>query len=180
MSSFVILALVVIAMLYVLSTYNSLVRMKNKVKEAFSTMDVYLKKRFDLIPNIVATVKGYAKHEAETLEKVIAMRNGARSTGEQIEAEKQITQAVHNIMVVAEQYPQLQANQQFLNLQAQLEQCEKDIANARLYYNGTVRQFNDKIMTVPSNLVASMFHFTEQPMFEVDSADERKNVKVEF
>lgn len=177
-----IIALIVLAVvaLYALSTYNALVGLRNKVEEAFSTMDVFLKKRYDQLPNLVNIVKGYAKHESETLEKVIGMRTRANSTDEKVEAEKQISQAVHQINVVAEQYPDLKANQNFLKLQEQLNGIEEDISNARRYYNGSVREYNDKVMMAPSNIVANLFGFTRKPMFEVDNADERKNVKVEF
>lgn len=177
-----IIALIVLAVvaLYALFTYNALVGLRNKVEEAFSTMDVFLKKRYDQLPNLVNIVKGYAKHESETLEKVIGMRTRANSTDEKVEAEKQISQAVHQINVVAEQYPDLKANQNFLKLQEQLNGIEEDISNARRYYNGSVREYNDKVMMAPSNIVANLFGFTRKPMFEVDNADERKNVKVEF
>lgn len=174
-----IVILVVIG-LYVLSTYNGLVGLRNKVDEAFSTMDVYLKKRFDQIPNLVATVKGYAKHEAETLEKVVAMRSGAKTTDEMVEAEKQMSAAIKQVMVTVEAYPDLKANTNFQDLQRQLNAVEQDIANARKYYNGSVREYNNKVQMAPSNLVANLFGFTTRKMFEVDSAEERKNVKVEF
>jgi len=176
----VLIGIAVVVGLYLMATYNSLIGLRNKVEEAFSTMDVYLKKRFDLIPNLVATVKGYAKHEAETLEKVIAMRSGAANPGEQLEAEKQITSAIRNIMVTVERYPDLKANQNFLDLQSQLKTIEEDIANSRRYYNGSVRQYNDKVMMFPGNIVAGFFHFEKKPMYEVDDAEERKNVKVSF
>lgn len=177
---FIALIVLVVVCLYVLSTYNSFVQLRNKVDEAFSTMDVYLKKRFDLIPNLVATVKGYAKHEAETLEKVVAMRSGAKTQDEMVEAEKQMTQAIRQVMVTVEAYPDLKANSNFQDLQRQLSAIEEDIANSRRYYNGSVRQYNDKVQMAPSNLVANIFGFTTRKMFEVDSAEERKNVKVEF
>lgn len=177
-----IIALVILAVvaLYALTTYNALVQLRNKVEEAFSTMDVYLKKRFDLIPNLVATVKGYSKHEAETLEKVIAMRSGAKTTDEKVEAEKQMSQAIRQLLVTVEAYPDLKANASFLDLQNKLNELEEDISNSRRYYNGSVRQYNDKVQMAPSNLVANLFGFTTRKMFEVDSAEERKNVKVEF
>ncbi len=177
-----IIALIVLVVVgfYVLTTYNSFIQLRNKVDEAFSTMDVFLKKRFDLIPNLVATVKGYAKHEAETLEKVVAMRSGAKTQDEMVEAEKQMTQAIRQVMVTVEAYPDLKANTNFQDLQRQLSAIEEDIANSRRYYNGSVRQYNDKIQMAPSNLVANIFGFTARKMFEVDSAEERKNVKVEF
>jgi len=180
MISLIVIAAIVVVALWAMMTYNSLVGLQNKVEEAFSTMDVYLKKRFDMIPNLVATVKGYAKHEAETLEKVIGLRTRATNRTEQIEAEKQMSSAIRDIMVTVEAYPDLKANQNFLDLQQQLKAIEEDIANSRRYYNGSVRQFNDKVMMVPSNIIANLCHFEKKPLYEVDSAEERKNVKVEF
>lgn len=177
----IILIIILVAVgLYVLSTYNSFISLRNKVDEAFSTMDVYLKKRFDQIPNLVATVKGYAKHEAETLERVVALRQGATTPDEKVEAEKQMSSALRQLLVTVEAYPDLKANTQFQELMQQLNTVEMDIANARKYYNGSVRQYNDKVQMAPSNIVANLFGFTTRPMYEVDSAEERKNVKVEF
>ncbi|MCQ2613298.1 MAG: LemA family protein [Treponemataceae bacterium] len=182
MVGIIVIAVVVLILLWALATYNKLVKGKNLCEEGFSTMDVYLKKRFDLIPNLVATVKGYAKHEAETLEKVIAARNNNMnaSTEARLEDEKRISEAVKNINIVAEQYPDLKANQNFIDLQKQLQSLEEDIANSRKYYNGCVREFNNMVMMVPSNIIAGIGHFTKQPLYEVDDASERKNVKVEF
>ncbi len=182
MVGIILIAVVVLILLWALATYNKLVKGKNLCEEGFSTMDVYLKKRFDLIPNLVATVKGYAKHEAETLEKVIAARNNNMnaSTEVRLEDEKRISEAVKNINIVAEQYPDLKANQNFIDLQKQLQSLEEDIANSRKYYNGCVREFNNMVMMVPSNIIAGIGHFKKQPLYEVDDASERKNVKVEF
>lgn len=179
----IFLAIVVIAVLWYVSTYNSFVHLKNKVEEAFSTMDVYLKKRYDLIPNLVETVKGYAKHESETLANVIGARNraaSATSVDEKMEAEKQLNASMMNLFAVSEQYPDLKANQNFLSLQHDLKEMEGEITNARKYYNAVVRNFNTKCETIPSNIVANIAHFEKQPLFEVDSAEERKNVKVSF
>lgn len=176
----VILVIVVICVFAVISAYNKLVRMRNKVDEGFATMDVYLKKRFDLIPNLVATVKGYSKHEADTLEQVIARRGNAKGTGEILESEKAIGGAIHNLFAVAEAYPELKANTNFMDLQGQLKSIEEDIANARRYYNALVRTYNDAIMTVPTNIIAGLFHFEKREMFAVDDENERQNVKVEF
>lgn len=174
------LAVIAVIAMWLMGTYNSLIGMRNKVDEAFSTMDVFLKKRFDLIPNLVATVKGYAKHESETLERVVAMRSGAKTTDEKVAAEKEMTQAIRQLMVTVEAYPELKANTSFLDLQQQLRAIEEDISNSRRYYNGSVREYNNKVQMVPSNIVASIFGFQTRQMFEVDSAEERKNVKVEF
>lgn len=179
---YIIIAIVVIIAIFALTTYNSLVRLNNKVKEAFSTMDVYLKKRWDLIPNIVETVKGYAAHEKETLASVINLRNGAydsMSDEEKIKANKELSKGVVKIMALAEAYPELKANENFKDLSQQLTRVEEDIANSRKYYNGVVRTFNDKVLVFPNNIIAGLFGFKEREMFEVDAA-ERENVKVEF
>ena len=177
------LAIVVIAVVWYVSTYNNFINLKNKVEEAYSTMDVYLKKRYDLIPNLVETVKGYAKHESETLASVIGARNkaaNATSVGEKMEAEKQLNTSMMNLFAISEQYPDLKANQNFLSLQHDLKDMEGEITNARKYYNAVVRNFNTKCETIPSNIVANIAHFEKQPLFEVESEEERKNVKVSF
>lgn len=182
----IIIAVVVIALIavYIFTCYNSLIRLRNSVEEAFATMDVYLKKRWDLIPNIVATVKGYAKHEAETLEKVVAARsNGGYknlSADDKIAANAEISRAVANIYAVAEQYPDLKANQNFMNLSSELSNIESDIANARKFYNAVVKKYNNKVEMFPSNIIASMFKFGKKQMFVVENEAERQNVKVEF
>ena len=176
------IAVVVLILLFVLVTYNSLVRLKNKVEEAFATMDVYLKKRWDLIPNLVETVKGYAKHEKETLTEVIEMRNKSynqMSDEEKIAANQQLSRGIAKIFALSESYPELKANSNFMDLSNQLSKVEEDIANSRKYYNGVVRSYNDKIAMFPSNLIAGMFGYKRKSMFEADEA-ERENVKVEF
>ena len=171
----VIIVLIVLLILYVVSCYNKLVRLSNKVDEGFSTMDVYLKKRFDLIPNLVETVKGYAKHESDTLQ-----RNMAQTSKDVMDSENKITKAIQGIFAVAEQYPDLKANTNFMDLQNQLKKVEEDIANARKYYNALVREYNDAILIVPTNVIASMFHFEKKTMFEVSDASQRENVQVKF
>ena len=156
--------------------------MKNRVDESFSTMDVYLKKRWDLIPNIVETVKGYAKHEKSTLSDVIKLRNGAydnMSSDEKIKANQQLSKGITKIMALAEQYPDLKANESFLSLQKELTTCEEKITYARQFYNDSVLSYNNKIELFPSSIIASMFHFEKEKFFEA-SADERKNVQVKF
>ncbi len=178
----IVLVIVVLLVIWVVTTYNKLIGLRNQCEEAFSTMDVYLKKRFDLIPNLVETVKGYAKHEAETLQNVIAARNaaGTTSVAQRMKDENAISGALRQIFALSESYPDLKANSNFVNLQNQLKSVEEDIANARKYYNAVVKQYNDKCMMVPSNLIASMGHFEKKVMFEVDSAEERRNVNVKF
>lgn len=177
----IVVAIVVLILIWVMSTYNNLVRQRNQCEEAFSTMDVYLKQRFDLIPNVVATVKGYAAHEAETLEKVVSMRaNAGKSVNEKLAAEGELSNALTKVFAVAESYPDLKANANFINLQNQLSDMETDIANARKYYNGCVKMYNDKCMMVPSNIVAGIFGFGTYELYTVEDEAERKNVKVEF
>ena len=156
--------------------------MKNLVEEGWSTIDVQLKKRYDLIPNLVETVKGYAKHESGTLEKVIAARNAAMTASgdAKLAAENALSGTLKSLFALQESYPDLKANTNFIDLQNQLKQIENEIASARRYYNGTVKEFNNKIQMFPSNLVAGMMHLEKRAYFELDSEEERKNVKVQF
>lgn len=179
----IIIAIVVIIALFAMGSYNGLVKSKNQVEEAFSTMDVYMKKRYDLIPNLVETVKGYAKHESETLEQVTAARNaamGATSIDEKLANENALTGTLKSLFAVAESYPDLKANTNFMDLQRQLQHIEEDIANSRKYYNASVKNLNNKIEMFPSSIFAGMFHFEKKPYFEVSSQEERENVKVQF
>ena len=179
----IIIAIIIVLAIAFVGMYNSFIKLKNSCEEAFSTMDVYMKKRFDLIPNLVETVKGYAAHEKETLEKVMAARNGIQSAAtveEKMAQENVLTGTLKSLFAVAEAYPDLKANTNFLDLQNQLQSVEEDIANSRKYYNAVVKQFNTKCEMFPSNIIASIFHFERKPMFEVDSAEERKNVEVKF
>lgn len=179
----VLLLIAIIIIGWYISTHNKLIRMKNSVEEAFSTIDVYLKKRFDLIPNIVETVKGYAKHESETFQKITEARaklGSATSPDEKIEADKQMTTAVRGLFAVAENYPELKANANFMDLQAQLKSMEGEIAQSRKYYNATVREFNIKIQSFPSSIVARKMKLENATLYEVESTEERQNVKVSF
>ena len=179
-----VLALLVVGIvIWLISTYNKFVAMRNNIEEAFSTMDVYLKKRYDLIPNLVETVKGYAKHEKETLEKVMQARYSAMNSAtveQRIDNENILQGALKSLFAVSENYPQLQANENFRDLQNSLQRLEEEIANSRKYYNGTVNLYNTKRETFPHNLIAKWFKFTKKPLYEVDNAEERKNVKVSF
>ena len=178
----VIVAVVVLILVYVLTTDNSLVRLRTHVEEGFSTMDVYLKKRWDLIPNLVETVKGYAKHESETLEQVVKLRGASydsMDTNQKVDVNNQLTAGITKLLAVAENYPDLKANENFKELTAQLSKIEDDIANSRKYYNGTVKQMNNKVQMFPSNIIAGMFGFKTSKMFEAQEA-ERENVKVQF
>lgn len=172
----------IIVVVFVWITYNALVQLRNKVKEAFSTMDVYLKKRYDLIPNLVDLVKGYAKHEAETLEQVTQMRAESQKAGldTAINNEMKIGDALQSLLVVVEKYPDLKANTNFLDLQERLSKMEEEIAFSRRYYNGSVREYNDKCQMFPLNLVAGIFGFKEMPMYSVESDKERQVVDVKL
>lgn len=182
----VVIGVVVLIILWFISVYNSLVRLRALYEEAFSGMDIYMKKRYDLVPNLVETVKGYAAHESGTLEAVINARNravnisGTGSVEDRIKSEGELSDAISRLMVVVEQYPQLKADSQFLNLSQQLSAIEDDIAQARKYYNGAVRQFNTKIAIFPASIVASMGSFTKQPYFEMEDTSERQTPKVQF
>ncbi len=178
----IIVAIIVLVALWVISTYNKLVRVRTMAEEGFSTMDVYLKKRFDLIPNVVSTVKGYAKHEAETFERVVAARNTAYTkgdNGEIMKAEGELSTALKSLFALAESYPELKANENFIKLQGTLETIETDIAQARKYYNGCVKTYNMALMVFPTCLIAGLFGFHKMSFFEAAST-ERENVKVEF
>ncbi|MGI6736476.1 MAG: LemA family protein [Anaerovoracaceae bacterium] len=178
----VIVAAVIIAIWFI-AGYNSFVRASNNVNEAFSTMDVYMKKRFDLIPNLVETVKGYAAHEKQTLSSVVAARNATQtsaSDAERLQAEGMLTRTLRSLFAVAENYPDLKANQNFLDLQQQLRSIEEEIANSRKFYNGNVKIFNNMCQMFPSSILASIFHFGARPMFEVENVQERRNVQVSF
>lgn len=175
-------ALAVIIILWFISAYNRFVSLRNRVEEAFSTMDVYLKKRYDLVPNLVETVKGYAKHESTTLENVVKARNmamGAQSLEERAQGENMLSGTLKSLFALAESYPELKANQNFMDLQGQLSAIENDIMNARKWYNAIVREYNIAREAFPSVIVANMMHLEKKPMFEIEGA-ERQNVKVQF
>lgn len=181
----IIIAVIVIVLaivIWVISTRNSLVSLQNNVEEGFATIDVYLKKRWDLIPNLVETVKGYAAHENNTLNGVVSARNAAMTASspeQKIAAENQLSGALRSLFALKEAYPDLKANEQFAILQTQLMSIENDIAHHRKYYNATVKQFNNKVMFFPSNIIANMMKLTKKPYFEADEA-ERQNVQVKF
>lgn len=179
----IFLAVVVLFFLYSISIYNNLVKLKNLVQEAWSSIDVMLKKRHDLIPNLIETVKGYATHERETLDSVTRARvqaMGAQSVEEKEAAEKKLSQAMLNLNAVAEQYPDLKANSNFQQLQLELSNLEGDIEKARRYYNGTVRENNTLVESFPSNIVAGVFHFAKSPFFELTNVAEREVPQVKF
>ena len=167
---------------FVIGTRNNLVSLRNKVKNQWSQIDVNLKRRSDLIPNLVETVKGYAKHEKSTLEDVIKARNtfvSAKTPEEEMKAAGEITQAVSKLFALAESYPELKANENFLSLQGELKETEDKISYARQFYNDTVMIYNNKVQMFPSSIIASMFNFKEELFFEANE-EERKNVEVKF
>ena len=182
MVTYIVIGVLVVLAVLVLFTYNNLVQLRNKVKEAFSTMDVYLKKRYDLIPSLVEVVKGYAKHETDTLQEVTQMRVNAQKgdLDTAIDSEIKIGDALKSIFLVVEKYPDLKANSNFLDLQERLSKMEEEIAFSRRYYNGSVREFNDKCQMFPFNLIAGMFGFKALPMYQVDSDKERQVVDVQL
>lgn len=177
-----IFSIILVAVLGILAAgiifmYNKFISLRNKVEEAFALMDVYLKKRYELIPNLVAAIKGYMDHEATTLEKVVKARANATNRGSQLDAESDISQNLGSIMIVAEKYPALKANEGFEQLHKQLKEIECDIESSRRYYNGSIREYNTTIQTFPNNLIASALHFGPMKMFEATSA-ERNSVNV--
>lgn len=180
---YVLLILVVLIGLYFMGTYNKLVRSRTMVEEGWSGIDVQLKKRYNLIPNLIETVKGYASHEKETLQQVIQARNAAQSaTGVKAQkaAETQLNSALANIFALSEAYPDLKANTNFLQLQNELSAIEGDIEKSRRYYNGTVRENNVLVESFPSNIVANMFNFYLSEFFEISNEGERANPQVKF
>ena len=182
MIKYIIIGVIVLIILFILVVFNGIVKLNNKVKEAFSTMDVYLKKRWDLIPNIVETVKGYTEHEKETLESVISLRNttyDSMSVEDKLKTNEKLNQEISKIMALSEAYPDLKASPSFRKLSEELTRVEDEIANSRKYYNGCVRKFNNKVETFPNNVVAKLFGFNSKEMFSITN-DERQNVKVEL
>lgn len=176
--------LILVIGLILMTSYNKLVSLKNKVLESWSGIDVQLKRRYDLIPNLVNTVKGYAAHESGTLEKVIQARNMAMSAGsnthERIEAENMLSGTLKSLFALSENYPDLKANASFLDLQNKLSEIEENLSNARRYYNALVRDNNTYVDSFPSNLVANAFKFEKFDFFELESDNERKNPEVKF
>ena len=178
----IILVIIVVLVLLVIGAYNGLVRLRNRVDNAWAQIDVQLKRRYDLIPNLVETVKGYAAHERQTLEAVIEARNMAMSAqgpAQQAQAENMISGALKSLFALSEAYPDLKANQNFLNLQEELTGTEGRIAYARQFYNDTVQRYNTKIQTFPSVVLAGMLHFTGREYFEVEETA-RDAVRVSF
>lgn len=179
---YVILAILIVVALWIMAIYNGLIKSKNRVDEAWSDMDVQLKRRYDLIPNLVNTVKGYATHEKELFEKVTEARTramNAGSTEEKVQAENALSGTLKSLFAVSENYPDLKANQNFLELQRELTDTEDKIMASRRFYNGNVRDFNTKIQVFPTNMIAGALKFSAREFFEAEEK-EKENVKVEF
>jgi LemA protein len=179
----IVLGVIVLLVLYVVLTYNGLVRLRNRVEAAWAQIDVQLKRRYDLIPNLVETVKGYASHERQTLEAVTAARTAsmnAQGPAQQAQAENMLSGALKSLFAVAEAYPELKANQNFLQLQEELTGTEGRISYARQFYNDTVQRLNTKIQSFPANVLAGMFGFKEREYFEIEDLATREAPKVQF
>ena len=177
---FGVLSLAII--IYLINAYNKGIILRNYVREAFSTMDVYMKKRWDLIPNLVETAKGYMAHEQNTLTKITELRNqnySGMSNEQKMDVNAQLGFGLAKLIAVAENYPDLKANENFSKLMDELSAVEEDIANSRKYYNGTVREFNNFTELFPTNIIAMIFNFKAEKMYEISDA-ERENVKVSF
>lgn len=184
MSVFLIFLVIVAVLIFAfVGIYNGLVKLRNSSEQAWSDVDVQLKRRYDLVPNLVETVKGYASHEKETFEKVVQARNQAMqaaSPEDKAQAENFLQSTLKSLFALAEAYPELKANQNFIKLQAELANIEEQIQLARRYYNAVVRDLNTRIESVPSNIVATMFGFQKKGYFELESAEERKAPEVSF
>ncbi len=179
----IILIIVVLLILFVISVYNKLVTLRQRTKNSFSQMDVQLQRRFDLIPNLVETIKGYMTHESDTLAKVTELRTSwanAKTVDEKAKLDNELSSSLKTIMAVSEAYPDLKANQNFTSLQTELAETEDKISYSRQFYNDSVTKYNTELEKFPSNIIAGMFHFTAESLFEVDNAEARKNVKVDF
>lgn len=179
----ILIALIVVVGLWFILTYNGLITLRNRVDEAWSDIDVQLKRRYDLIPNLVNTVKGYASHEAGTFEKVIQARNlamGAKGAHDKAEAENMLTNTLKSIFALAEAYPDLKANQNFMKLQDELSDTENKVQASRRFYNGNVRDFNTKLQVFPTNLVGNMLGFKNYEFFEIGNEAERATPNVQF
>ena len=184
MGIYIALGVLVLLVLIFVGLYNGLVRLRNQVKNAWAQIDVQLKRRHDLIPNLVETAKGYMTHERETLEAITKARNLAAGTaggaGERGGVEGQLSQATSQFFVVVEQYPDLKANQNFLSLQEELSSTENKISFSRQFYNDQTMHYNTKIQSIPANIVAGMFNFKEEAFFEIEDAAERNVPQVKF
>ena len=180
---YIIIGIIVVLVIAVIAIYNGLVSARQKVENAWSQIDVQLQRRFDLIPNLVESVKGYMEHEKTVLAQVTSLRSSwanANSVAEKATLDNQLSDALKTIMAVAENYPDLKANQNFSELQEELRNTENKISFSRQFYNDTVTMYNTKLEVVPSNIIASMFKFKPKELFEVENEEVKKNVKVDF
>ena len=180
---YVILAIVIILILFVIATYNNLVSARAKVDNAWSQIDVQLQRRFDLIPNFVETVKGYATHESETFEKIAKLRTAwanSNTISEKADINNQLSNTLKTIMAVSENYPELKKKQKFSELSEELRKTENKISFSRQFYNDTTTMYNEKLLLFPSNIIANMFNFTARDLFTAENDEARKNVKVDF
>ncbi len=183
MALFAVLGIVAVLAVLAISVYNNLVGLREKVNEAWSGVETFLKKRYDMIPNLVETVKGYAKHEEDVFTKVTEMRTRAMSAGspdDQIKAENALSGTLKTLFAVAENYPDLKANQNFMQFQADYTALEDELNKSRRFYNATVRDYNTTRLVFPNNILAGMLGFTARAYFELDSEEEKKNVEVKF
>ena len=179
----IIVLLAIILVIWIWASYNAFVKLKNNVDESYSTMDVYMKKRYDLIPNLVETVKGYAKHEEKTLEGVMQARYSCMSANnieEKAKYENMLSGTLKSLFAVSENYPNLKADQNFIDLQNSLKSLEEEIATSRKYYNGCVKTYNIKRESFPSNMIAKWFKFGKRDLFEITEVEERNAPKVDF
>ncbi len=180
---FLLPAALVLAVLWLVAVHNALIRIRNQTDEAWSDIDVQLKRRYDLIPNLISTVKGYAAHESGVFEKVSEARAaamGAKNPADKATAENMLSGTLKSLFAVTEAYPELKANENFLKLQDELSDTENKIQAARRFYNGNVRDLNTKLQIFPTNIIASMFSFTAKPFFGMENEAERNNVEVKF
>lgn len=174
-----ILGIVIILFLIILKQYNTLIKLKMKVKQAKSGIDVYCQQRFDLIPNLIETVKGYIKHEKEVVNNITRLRTEYNNTKD-LEVSQELNRQINSIIAIAENYPELKASEQFLNLQKNLEKIESQLQAARRIYNNDVTNYNTKISVVPYNIIAGIFKFKSYSLFELEDENAEKNIKVEL
>ena len=183
MTALIIIAIIVILVVVLIALYNGLVQARQKVENAWAQIDVQLQRRFDLIPNLIETVKGYMQHERDVLTKVTELRNSwtdATTVGEKANLDNKLSESLKSIMAVAEGYPDLKASQNFSELQEELRNTENKISFSIQFYNGSVTIYNTKLETVPTNIIASMFKFKPKELFEVENEEIKKNIKVDF
>lgn len=182
MVKYILIFIILLIIIYVLWTFNSLIKLNNKVKEAFATMDVYLKKRWDLIPNLIETVKGYVKHEKNTLENIILLRNtiyDKMTIENKLFTNEQVSESISNLMILSENYPELRASENFRKLSQNLTSIENEIANSRKYYNAIIRMYNNKVEMFPSSIIANILGYKTKTMFEAE-INERHNIKIDL